>query len=53
MKKFSEIDKQITEQKKTMEILPTGLPQLDFDLEGGFLKKAVMRTLSINAHIGH
>lgn len=42
MKKFSEIAKQIEENKKTMEILPTGLPMLDHDLEGGFLKKELV-----------
>lgn len=42
MKKFSEIDKQIDINKKTMEILPTGLLLLDDLLEGGFLKKELV-----------
>jgi replicative DNA helicase len=37
--KFSDIDKLIDEDKKTMEIMPTGIHLLDATLEGGFLKK--------------
>lgn len=42
MKKFSEIDKSIEERKKNIEILPTGLPNIDHFLEGGFLKKELV-----------
>lgn len=36
---FVKIDQLITEDKKTMEIIPTGLYYLDDILEGGFIKK--------------
>lgn len=42
MKKFHEIQQQIEEDKKTMEILPTGLHYLDDSLEGGFIKKELI-----------
>lgn len=42
MKKYSEIVKQIEQDKKTMEILPTGLLVLDDLLEGGFIKKELV-----------
>lgn len=40
--KLSEIANQIEENKKTMEILPTGVPAIDRDLEGGFLKRELI-----------
>lgn len=42
MKKFSEVDKHIDEFKKTVEVLPTGLTELDFFLQGGFFKKELV-----------
>lgn len=42
MKKFSEIDKQITAFKANVEILPMGLPEIDAYLEGGMLKKELV-----------
>lgn len=42
MKKFSEIVKHIDASKKDIEILPTGLKQIDAYLEGGFLKKELV-----------
>lgn len=42
MKKFSEIDHNIDEFKKTVEILPTGLASIDAYLTGGFLKKELV-----------
>lgn len=42
MKKFSELDKQIEEFKKSVEILPTGLKELDYFLQGGFFKKELV-----------
>lgn len=40
--KVSQIDKNIEEYKKTIEILETGLPLVDKMLEGGFLKKELI-----------
>lgn len=42
MKKFSAVVEQINEQKKNIEILPTGFNWLDDFLEGGFLKKELV-----------
>lgn len=42
MKKFSEVDKQIDEFKKTVEVLPTGFKEVDFFLQGGFFKKELV-----------
>lgn len=39
---FVKIDELITEEKKTMEIIPTGLHYLDDILEGGFIKKELV-----------
>jgi replicative DNA helicase len=41
-RKFSEIVAQIDEAKKSIEILPTGLPEIDAYLEGGLLKKELV-----------
>jgi replicative DNA helicase len=41
-RKFSDIVKTIDETKKQIEILPTGLMQIDGLLEGGFLKKELI-----------
>lgn len=41
-KKFSDIVKTIDETKKQIEILPTGLMQIDGLLDGGFLKKELV-----------
>lgn len=42
MKKFSQVDKQIEEFKKTVEILPSGLQSIDAFLDGGFFKKELV-----------
>lgn len=42
MKQFSEIVKAIDENKKDIEILPTGLKLIDEYLDGGFLKKELV-----------
>lgn len=42
MKDFHSIQKQIVEDKKTMEVIPTGLFLLDDALEGGFIKKELI-----------
>ncbi len=42
MAKFEEIAKKIEENKKDIEILPTGFHQIDSVLEGGFLKKELV-----------
>jgi replicative DNA helicase len=40
--KLSQIDKNIEENKKNIEILPTGFGNLDHFLDGGFLKKELV-----------
>lgn len=42
MKKFSQVDQQIDEFKKTVEILPTGLLSIDSFLDDGFFKKELV-----------
>jgi replicative DNA helicase len=42
MKKFSAIDFDVTEFKKNVEILETGLPLIDAYLDGGFFKKELV-----------
>ena len=42
MKKASEILKQIEEDKKDIEFLPTGFANIDKDLDGGFMKKEIV-----------
>lgn len=42
VRKISEIDKSIEENKKHIEVLPTGLNAIDASLEGGFLKKELV-----------
>lgn len=42
MKKASEILKQIEEEKKDIEFIPTGFPNIDKDLDGGFIKKEII-----------
>lgn len=42
MRKLTEVDKQIDEYKKNVEILSTGFPIIDLELEGGFLKKELI-----------
>lgn len=42
MKQFSEIVASINENKKTVEIMPTGFHILDAHLDGGFLKKELI-----------
>lgn len=41
-RKLSEIDKSIEENKKHIEVLPTGLNAVDNELTGGFLKKELV-----------
>lgn len=41
-RKISEIDKTLENNKKNVEILPTGLGNLDAFLDGGFLKKELI-----------
>lgn len=42
MRKYAEIVKQIAEDRKTMEILPTGLMGLDLVLDGGLIKRELI-----------
>lgn len=42
MKTIDEYIKSIEEQGKTMEVLPTGFPFLDSDLNGGFMRKELV-----------
>lgn len=41
-RKLTEIDKAIEDNKKHMEVLPTGLNAVDATLDGGFLKKELV-----------
>lgn len=41
-RKISEIDKSLEENKKNIEVLPTGLGNLDAFLDGGFIKKELV-----------
>jgi len=41
-RKLTEVYKTIEENKKNIEVLPTGLGMLDADLDGGFLKKELV-----------
>jgi len=41
-RKLSEIARKIEEDKKSMEIMPTGIINLDINLDGGFIKKEMV-----------
>lgn len=41
-RKVSEIARKIEEDKKSMEIMPTGIMNLDLNLDGGFIKKELV-----------
>lgn len=41
-RKLSDIARQIEENKKSMEIMPTGIMNLDINLDGGFVKKELV-----------
>lgn len=41
-KQLDQLDISIEENKKNIEILSTGFPQIDLELEGGFLKKELI-----------
>lgn len=42
VRKISQVLSDIEENKKNLEVIPTGLIQLDMDLEGGFFKKELI-----------
>lgn len=41
-RKITEIARKIEEDKKSMEVMPTGILNLDFNLDGGFIKKELV-----------